>query len=190
MCWNTFVFGVFEHQPKFAKKWPKRMITFTFCKTQVHKKSFLLQPPFWPKIGVFQLVFWKRKNIDVEQNYKLKSGKTKIRKRDLKEKARQETKKEKLLMKKTLQFNILMLFLSWNKSKEERNGKKETKTRNQKKARKKDTKEEQMTRTRERQRKRNWKRGRPNKAKEKQRETLKIQRKMPFSRGKNTSFLY
>ena len=62
------------------------------------KKTVLLQPPFWPKVGVFfQLWFFETKNIDVEQKHNLKSGKkkAKIRKRDWKEKARQETKKEK-----------------------------------------------------------------------------------------------
>ena len=44
-------------------------------------------------------------------------------------------------MKKNLQLNILMLFLSWKKTKEERKIKKETQTRNQKKAKNKDKKE-------------------------------------------------
>ena len=30
-------------------------------------KNVLLQPPVWPKIGVFQLGFFETKNIDVEQ---------------------------------------------------------------------------------------------------------------------------
>ena len=82
-----------------------------------------------------------------------------------------------------------MLFLSWNKSKEDRKTKKETKTRNQNKSNKKDKKEKRnKRRTGERQRKRNWKRRRPKKAKEKQRETLKNKQKMPFCRGKTFFF--
>ena len=91
-------------------------------------------------------------------------------------------------MKKNFAVEILMLFLSWNKSKEDIETKKETKMRNQKKAKMKDKKEETKKRTSERQSKRNWKRGRPKEAKEKQRETLKNKQKMPFSREKNRFF--
>ena len=70
----------------------KKTITFHILQTQVKKKkkkNVMLQPPSWPDICVFLTAsFWK-KNIDVEQETKLKSGKQ-IRKRDLKER-RQET---------------------------------------------------------------------------------------------------
>ena len=49
--------------------------TITYKKTQIHKKNVVLQPPSWPNIGVFQLVFFETKNIDVEQKHNLKSGK-------------------------------------------------------------------------------------------------------------------
>ena len=77
-----------------------------------------------------------------------------------------------------------MLFLSWNKSKEETKRKKETKTRNQKKAKQKDKKKGRKERKRERPRKKKWKRGRPKKAMEKERETLKNKQKRPFLGGK------
>ena len=38
-----------------------------YCKTQAPKKNVLLQSPFDPKIGVFQLWFFETKNIAVEQ---------------------------------------------------------------------------------------------------------------------------
>ena len=71
-----------------------------FAKHRFIKNTVLLQPPFWPKIGVFQLGFFETKNNDVEQKHNLKSAKNKDKtKRDFKEKRRQETKKEKRLMK-------------------------------------------------------------------------------------------
>ena len=38
-----------------------------FSKHKLLKKPVLLQLPLWPKIGVFQLVFFETKNIDVQQ---------------------------------------------------------------------------------------------------------------------------
>ena len=66
---------------------------FTFCKTQVYKKHRFVATPFRPKIGVFQLGIFRTKNNDVEQKHNLKSGKSKEKQRDFKEKTRQETKK-------------------------------------------------------------------------------------------------
>ena len=49
----------------------------------------------------------------LNKKHNLKSGKAKIRKRDWKEKARQETpQKRKIDEQKKLQLNVLMLFLS------------------------------------------------------------------------------
>ena len=86
----------------------------------------------------------------LNKKHNSKSGKkTKIRKRDFKEKTRQETKtREHIDEQKKLQFNIFMLFYWWNKSKEERTMKKETKTRNKKKA-KKERQEQKRDRERE-----------------------------------------
>ena len=65
----------------------------------------------------------------LNKKHNLKSGKkNKYKKRDSKEKARQETQKREKIDEK-MQLNVLMLFLSWNKSKEETK-KKETKRRN------------------------------------------------------------
>ena len=63
------------------------------------KKKLLLHPPSWPKIGVFQFVFFETKNIDVEQKHNIKSRKTKIRKGISMRKQDRKPKKEKGLMK-------------------------------------------------------------------------------------------
>ena len=64
------IFIVFlEKQPKFCpKKNQKKTITFHILQnTGSLKKNVMLQPPFWPKIGVFELGFFETKNNDVEQ---------------------------------------------------------------------------------------------------------------------------
>ena len=56
----------------------------------------------------------------LNKKHNLKSGKkTKIRKRDLKGKTRQETIKREKIDEKKVQFKIFMLFFSENKGKEE-----------------------------------------------------------------------
>ena len=57
-CAEIPIFIVFvEHQPKLAKNGQKINDNFShFAKHRfIKKKNFLLQPPFSPKIGVFQL---------------------------------------------------------------------------------------------------------------------------------------
>ena len=67
MGWNTYFIVLFEHQPKFGQKGGKKN-TFQILQNTSYKKSVLLQLPFWPKIGVFQLVFFfETNNSDVEQ---------------------------------------------------------------------------------------------------------------------------
>ena len=51
---------LFEHQPKFAKKRaPPKTITFHSVQNTGYKKNALLQPPSWPKIGVFKFVLFE-----------------------------------------------------------------------------------------------------------------------------------
>ena len=58
----------FEKQPKNCqKKTPKNDNFSHFAKHRLIKKTVMLQPPFWPKIGVFELGFFETKNNDVEQ---------------------------------------------------------------------------------------------------------------------------
>ena len=60
----------FEKQPKNCqKKTPQKNDNFShFAKHRlIKKKPVMLQPPFWPKIGVFELGFFETKNNDVEQ---------------------------------------------------------------------------------------------------------------------------
>ena len=60
----------------------------------------MLHTHFLKNIVFFQLGFLKPKTMMLNRKHNSKSGKTKIRKRYFKEKTRQETKKEKILMKK------------------------------------------------------------------------------------------
>ena len=61
-----------------------------------------MQPPFSPKIVVFQLGFFETKNIDVEQKHNLKSGNSKDKKKGFETKKDRKPKKEKRLMKKNV----------------------------------------------------------------------------------------
>ena len=90
---------------------------------------------------------------------------------------------------KNLQFNILMLFLSWKKSKEERERNKERdKNKEPKESKNKDKKEERKKRRKKRDRERETeKEGGPKGLREKERETLKINKKCPFL-GENKVF--
>ena len=60
----------------------KKTITFHILQnTGSYKRNVLLQPPFDPIIGVFQLVFFETNNIDIEQEHNLKSGRSKDKKK-------------------------------------------------------------------------------------------------------------
>ena len=88
----------------------------------------------------------------LNKKHNLKSGKRQKDKKkgfERKDKTGNQRKREKILEKMNLQLNVLMVFLSWNKSKAETKGKKETK-KNQKKAKKKDRKEEKKKQERDR----------------------------------------
>ena len=106
----------------------------------------------------------------------------KIRKRDLKEKARQETqKKERILMKKHFAIESFNVVPFMKQKQEERKEKKERKTRNENKAKKRQEGKTKEYKKRERDREREIQEGGGQKtAKEKQRETLKNKQKMPF----------
>ena len=176
----------FELQPKFAKKnGPKKNDNFShFAKHRFIKKPVLLQPPFWPKIGVFQLGFLKPKTMMLNKNITQNQQKNKDKKRDFKEKRRQENIDEGKLC------NWIFWCCSFHETKAEKKEKERRDKNKEAKESKKERQEgkEKMTRRRERQRKKNWKRGRPKKAKDKQRETLKNKQIMPFSRGKTRFF--
>ena len=136
---------------------PQKRSFFTFCKTQVHKKTRSVTTPcFFEKLVFLNLHFLK-KNTDVEQKQNLKSGKkAKIRKGDLKEKRREETNKnEKGLMNKHFVIEyFVVLFL---KQKQRRNQKKERdkskKTNESKKERQEGRKKEKKKRERQRKKK-------------------------------------
>ena len=114
-----------------------------------------MQPPFSPKIVVFQLGFFETKNIDVEQKHNLKSGNSKDKKKGFETKKTENKKREKRLMKK----NVAMEYFDvvpFMKQKQRRKKRKERdKNKEPKESKKKDKKEGKRTRARERQRKRN-----------------------------------
>ena len=178
MCWNTYVYSVFNINQNLAKMGQKKTITFHILQKKGPKKRYFATPPF-SKLGVFFLFFflvffWTQKHWWWTKKHKLKSGKkTKTRERDLKDKTRQEIKKQKGLMNKTLKFKVVLFM-----NRKQRRKKRKRQKRNQKKQTKKDKTEGKQKITRERKRK--WKRGRPKKDKEKQRETLKNKQKCPF----------
>ena len=99
-------------------------------------------------------MFFETKNIDVEQkNITEYQEKTKIRKRDLKEKTRQKTKKYTGLMKKkTLQLNLLMLSVFKKQNQRRQKKKKERKKRNQKKQKKRQEGKKKKKQERDRER--------------------------------------
>ena len=157
MRWNTYFYCGFLHinnQPRFAKKRPPN-ITDHICKTQPYKKiTFCCNAPLDQTFLFLTCRFWNLKAFMLNKKRNSKSGKTKIRKKDLKGKARQETKTRERIDKKLCNRIFLMLFFSWNKKPRRKKTKKETKTRNQKKAKKEKTrrKEGRKKRTRERER--------------------------------------
>ena len=65
-----------------------------FAKHRFLKTNVLLQPPFWPTIGVFQLCFFQPKALVLNKKHNLKSGKSKDKKRDWK--GKQDRKKDKI----------------------------------------------------------------------------------------------
>ena len=105
MCWNTYFIVLFEHQPKIAKRnGPKRNDELlTFCKTQVHKKNVLLQPPFWPKNSVlfFKLFVLKSKTLMLNKKTYLKIRKSERKEKGIwrKKQDRKPKRKQKRLMK-------------------------------------------------------------------------------------------
>ena len=153
MLKDLFLYSVFEHQPKFSKQGPKKNDNFSdFAKHRLFK-NILLQPPSWPKIGVFQI--FERKNIDAEQETQLKTReKTKIRERDLKEKTRQMFLRKDWW--KNFSRNILMLFFSWNKSKEERKRQKQGSKKKEKKEERKEQERDREEKVKKGRQKKGW----------------------------------
>ena len=104
-CAEIPIFIVFlninQNRPK---TWAKKNDNFShFAKHRFIKNTVLLQPPFWPKIGVFQLWFFQPKTLMLNKKHNLKSGKRKDKKKGLKRKNKTENQtKEKRLMKKNV----------------------------------------------------------------------------------------
>ena len=159
---------------------PKKRYFSHFAKHRLIKNSVMLHTHSFEINVFFNLGFWNHKQWCWTKNINQNQGKTKIRKRDFKEKTRQETKKEKILMKKR---NCNLLFsccsIHETKAKKKEKWKKRQKQETKRKQKMKDKKEEKKTRARERQRKRNRKGGGQKRLREK-RETLKINKKCPF----------
>ena len=146
---------------------PQKTITFPFLQnTGSYKKNrFVATPLFTQKLVFFQLGFLKPKNNDVQQKHNFKSAtKNKDKKKGFKEKRRQETKKEKILMKENfvIEYSDVVLFM---KQKQRRKKRKERdKTRKQKKAKKKDRKERKKEKKKRETEKEKLKKGEPQKS--------------------------
>ena len=183
----------FEKQPKNCqKKAPPKNDNFShFAKHRLIKKNpVMLQPPFWPKIGVFELGFFETKTMMLNNKHNSKSGRKKDKKKRFQRenKTGNQKKRTHSLKTKKLQFYIFMLFYSWNKSKEERTMKKETKTRNKKKAKEERQEGRKKDKRKRETEKEKQKRGRPKKVKGgRKRNTENKPKNAPF-RGKNRFF--
>ena len=183
--------ALFEKTAKnLPKKAPPKNDNFShFAKHRFIKNTVMLQPPFWPKIGVFELGFLKPKVLNNKHNSK--SGKKKDKKKRFQRENKTGNQKRitHSLKTKKLQFYIFMLFYSWNKSKEERTMKKETKTRNKKNAQEERQEGRKKDKRKRETEKKKQKRGRPKKVKGgRKRNTENKPKNAPF-RGKNKVFL-
>ena len=175
------------------KEKPQKTITFhIFAKHRFIKKTVMLQPPFWPKIGVFELgVFWNQNQWCWTTNITQNQEKRKIRKRDFKEKARQETKKREHIHWKPRNCNFIFSCCSIHetKAKKKEQWKKETKTRNKKKAKEERQEGRKKDKRKIETEKEKQKRGRPKKVKGgRKRNTENKPKNVPFM-GKNRVFL-
>ena len=195
MCWNTYFYSVFEHQPKNAKKWPKKNDNFWHFPKHglIQKKPVLLQPPFWPKISVFfKLSVLKPKTLMLNKKHNLKWGNSKDKKKELETKKRQETKKRENISEKkklAIEYFDVVPFMKEKqrrKKNKERDRNKEPKDskKQRQEGRKKENKKERET-GKEKQNKREAQK----RLREKERERLKINKKCPFL-GKTRFFLY
>ena len=151
----------------------------------------MLQPPFWPKIGVFELGFLKPKTMMLNNKHNSKSGKKKDKKKRFQRenKTGNQQKENTFIENKKLQFYIFMLFYTWNKSKEERTIKKETKTRNKKKAKEERQEGRKKDKRKRETEKEKQKRGRPKKVKGGRKRNTENKPKNAPLRGK-TGFFY
>ena len=188
MCQNTFLTVFFEHQPNFGGK--RQKINDNFSQNTGYIKNVMLQPPldqqFVCVCFFFYLSFFR--NIDVKQKAKLKSRKHKVKEKGFERKRRQTTPNRKDWWKRNFKFSILMLFFSWNKSKETRERNKKTKTRKQNEAKKKEKQEGRKKKhkreaEKEEVKKRGEKRLRRNKGRH-----WKNKQKCPYLGGKNRHF--
>ena len=158
MCWNTYFIVFFSNinQNLAQKGAKKKTITFHILQnTGYLKKTVLLQLPFWPKIDVFQLAFFNQKHWCWTKNITEYHEKIKIRKSDLKEKTRQETKTTQDWWKQiAIEYFDVVSFQEQNQrrqKKKEREKKEGTKRKQKRKTRrKKERKEQEKERERER----------------------------------------
>ena len=141
MCWNTYFIVLLSMNQNWQKMGKKNFSHYAKHRL-VKKNRFVATPLLTKNWGFSTLIFWNQKHkLMLNQKHNLRWGKNIDKKgieKGIEKKNKTGNQKEK---KKKLQFNGLMLFLSWNKSKEERKWKKKRKTRNKKKTKKKDEKE-------------------------------------------------
>ena len=120
MCWDTYFIVFFWISTKICptKGPPKNDNIHISQNTGWKKKRFVATLLLTKNMCFLGCLFWNRKHACWTKNIAKHEDKTKMRKRDFKDKTRQKTpQNDKRLMKKTLLLNVLMLFLPWNKGK-------------------------------------------------------------------------
>ena len=183
ICWNTYFILLFWTWPKnWQKNGPKKNDNFShFAKQRLikkKKKHFVATPLLTKNVCLFKLSVLKPKTLMLNKKHNLKWGKTKIRKRNLKEKRQETKKRENIDEEKNLQLNFFDV-VPFMKEKQRRKKKKERDKNNE-------PKDSKITKTR-RKKERKEKEGGQKRLREKERETLKINKKCPFL-GENKFF--
>ena len=136
MCWNTYFIGFLKNNQNLPKNGQKNDNFFTFCNK---KTPFCCNPPFDQKLVFFNLGLLKPKTLMMNKKHNLKSGKTKIRKRDRKKKKdRKPKKKRKYWSKKSCNW------MFWCCSFHETKAKKKEKEKREKKKESQESKEERQ----------------------------------------------
>ena len=159
MCWNTKIYSVSWTSTKICqKKWPPKNDNFShFAKHKFIKKTVVLQPPFDQKLVFFNLVFWNQNHLCLTKKHKLKSGKSKDKRKGFERKKKTGNQK-KGLMKKNC--NWIFWCCSFHETKAQKKKNKEKDKNKEPKGNKKERQEGRKKKTRERERERDRDRAR------------------------------
>ena len=123
----------------------KKLTSSRFEKHRLFK-NVMLQPPNSPKMVFLKLSFFEDKTL-LLWKHNLRYKKTKIRRRDLKNKTRQEAQKQQGFMKEPFKYNNLSLFFS-RKKKQRNEARKKQKAKSKEGKQKKKTRKEEINKRR------------------------------------------